>query len=166
LKFFEKVQDESIAKALILLLFILFIVSLIRIGLSFTIGGLFGGFMGGGMFILGGGLAYFIFGILGSFIYAGIIHVIVKIFGGEGNYVDTYNIFAYSSLPALVLSLIPFVGFLGGIFSMIIMIFGISFLHNVSKGKAVLIVLMPLILLFAFIFLMALVIISSFAGGF
>jgi hypothetical protein len=49
-------------------------------------------------------------------------------------------------IPYLILSVVPMVGFLSIIYSFILMIIGMSNVYNVSKGKAALACLLPVVL--------------------
>jgi hypothetical protein len=42
--------------------------------------------------------------------------------------------------------IVPYIGFLGSIYSVVLMVFGVSTYHKVSKGKAVFPVLLPAII--------------------
>lgn len=81
-----------------------------------------------------------------SFVYAGIVHLLVMAFGGNG-YSETYRAYAYAMIPATILMLIPVVGFLGFIYAIILMVIGLSRLHNITIGKATIAVLAPILLI-------------------
>ena len=85
-------------------------------------------------------------GLIMTFIYSGLIHALIIAFKGEGTYSSSYNVYAYSMIPYLIFSVIPMVGFLAIIYSIILMIIGISKVHNISKGKAALACLLPAVL--------------------
>lgn len=92
-----------------------------------------------------------LFGIIMGFVIAAIIHVFIKIFGGQADFATTYRILAYSSIPSLMLSIIPLIGWLSFIYSLILDVMGISMLHSISKGKAVAAMLLPIVILFILI---------------
>src|SRR3989344_1634183 len=89
----------------------------------------------------------FLIGIIGLGIYSGITHLVIILTKHEGNFKDTHNVVAYSLVPAIIISIIPYVGWISIIYSIILMTYGLSYYHNISKGKALLAVLSPLILL-------------------
>ena len=98
-------------------------------------------------------------GIIMTFAYSGLIHVIMIAFKSEGSYKDSYNAYTYSMIPFLILSVVPMVGFFSIIYSFILMIIGTSNVHNVSKGKAALACLLPAVVIglvigFYFVFLL------------
>lgn len=83
-------------------------------------------------------------GTVGTFICAAILHLFVIIFKGSGDYVDTYKISTYSAVPAIIISVIPFIGgILGGIYAIVLAVLGIRETHDLSTGKAVAVVLIP-----------------------
>lgn len=153
LNFFNYVHDDTIINSFILFAILSLISSSLIIGLSYA---MYRGFFSYiSLFI---GIFYFLILIIGSFISAGIIHVVLIILKGEGSFTDTFNIVAYSSIPISILGIVPIVGSLSYIFSIVLMVFGISILHKISKEKAVIAALSPLLL----IFLLVIVIISYF----
>jgi hypothetical protein len=162
--FFSKVRGKGIGKSLVMLLIVGALAGVLKIGLSSVMSGFFGGRLTlGGVFGLGliFPAAMYIFWILGSFIYAGIVHGVVKVSGGKGSVSDSYNVCAYSFVPYLALSIVPFVGWLAFIYSITLMIFGLSEYHEISKGKAAAAALTPVLIL-GVLFVMFLFYIFSF----
>lgn len=162
-EFFSTVREANIGHSIALYLIIAVIMAVVKYGTYyyfarfalFSIFGYLGGFLG--LF----GLSVISF--ISLFIYSGIAHGIVKLFGGRGNYVDTFNIIAYSSVPALILSAIPLVGYLAFIYTIVLGTIGISIQHDISKGKAVASLLLPgAILLVILIIILISVLISVF----
>ena len=155
--FFEKIKGEKgITNALLAFLIIVLSADVVGYGMAYSIGLMmpYGNFFYGfpSSYLFGFyGLSYFlaIFGfllsLLISIIYSGIIHAIVIAFKGEGTFSDTYKVYAYSVIPFQILSLIPIIGLFSIIYSFILMVIGVSKLHNISKGKSALACLMPLI---------------------
>ncbi|MDO8480852.1 MAG: Yip1 family protein [Nanoarchaeota archaeon] len=82
----------------------------------------------------------FVFSLLSSFIGAALLHLFVKLFRGSGTYTATYQALAYSSAGALfglLLMLVPVIGSLAaGIWQLVILLFGLSALHGISKKRA------------------------------
>lgn len=90
------------------------------------------------------------------FIYAGLIFLMVKLSKGQGSYADTFKIIAYSLVPSNIISIIPFIGLLSIFYSIVLMMFGVKELHQLSSVKAVTSVLLP-----SFVILMLLVLLFS-----
>lgn len=184
-QFFESVSEEQgflhSIKFLVLtvllssvLLSISFVIALLVIPSFAFIGALFGVLLPGAfasLLILQALFIFVFFAIFGSlvlplflFIAAGILHLFVKLFRGQGNYVETYKVIAYSSapmLPGIIISFIPIVGSLAvSIWQIILLVIGISSLHQISKGKAFLVWLTPFLLM-VFVGILAAFLMSS-----
>lgn len=100
------------------------------------------------------GLSNIILIPLGYFIATGIYHVIAKLFGGQGTYLEYFYSYLLFSVPltiiSLLLSLIPLlgsiVGFAIGIYQIVLQIFMTMAVHRMSGGRATLAVLiLPII---------------------
>lgn len=85
--------------------------------------------------------------VLGIFIWSGIVHLCLTIFGGaKGSYDTTLRVVAYGSAPA-VWAVIPAVGgFIGSIWSIVIEIIGLAEAHGTTGGRAAAAVLVPIAL--------------------
>lgn len=81
-------------------------------------------------------LIFFIIIPIMLFIGAGILHLFVKIYGGKGDYKDTFRVSVYSSTPSTLLAAVPFLNFAATIWSFVLSIIGISFNHHISKLRA------------------------------
>ncbi|MBI2129600.1 YIP1 family protein [Candidatus Woesearchaeota archaeon] len=152
----QGIKDSLIMYAIVSL-FMTVVSSIFYFGLMSMIAG---SLMSGGYFRLSGffmpafGVAGFIIGIIMTFLYSALVHVIVIAFKGKAGYSGTYNAYTYSMIPYLILSTVPLVGFLAIIYSFILMIIGVSEVQNISKGKAALACLLPLIVVLGiFLFL-------------
>jgi len=89
----------------------------------------------------------FILSLFSVFIITGIIHVFAMVFGGKGDYSATFKAMAYGATPSLLFGWLPFVGPIFSIYSLYLQLKGISALHQVSMGRAFLIIfLIPLII--------------------
>jgi hypothetical protein len=159
--FFESVRETSIGPSLILFV----IIGIIMAGVSFVFTLFISrAFLSGGLLLLFSGiffLVFFVMGVIGTFVYSGITHLVVKGLHGEQGYSKTYNAVTYSLIPYLVLAVVPYIGFLGIVYSIILMIFGLSEYHNISKGKAAIAALVPFIIFIALFFLFVIMIITS-----
>jgi len=155
---FNKVKEEEIGAALKYFVVWLLIYAVLSAVISATIGNMLGNFsplkslsiLGvgtGGMAALWLFIILFVLGLIGVFISAGIIHIGVLIVGGKQGYYQTLKAIAYGNTPTYVLGWIPIVIYIAGIWALVLEILGIRELQEVSTGKAVLAVLIPLILI-------------------
>jgi hypothetical protein len=112
-------------------------------------------------------LAYLIFLtlLIGIFIIGLVTHAFVLLLGGEKGVEQTVKTTMYASTPALLLGWIPYIGVLGFIWSLVLLILGIKENHGMDVGKASLVVLIPIILYILLIGLGSAVIIA-FMGAF
>jgi len=155
---FNKVKEEEIGAALKYFVVWLLIYAVLSAVIFATIGNMLGNFSPlNSLSILGvgtGGMAalwlfiiLFVLGFIGVFISAGIIHMGVLIVGGKQGYYQTLKAIVYGNTPTYVLGWIPIVIYIAGIWALVLEILGIRELQEVSTGKAVLAVLIPLILI-------------------
>lgn len=106
-------------------------------------------------------LAY-VAALIGVFVWTGILHIWIMIWGGKGSYAETFRLNVYSSLPRLVFGWIPVVGGLVWIYDLILAIIGVQKLHKVSRAKAIWMFVLPLTLECIFV-IMAIVAVFAFA---
>ncbi len=85
-----------------------------------------------------------IFAVIGLFIGAGILHLLVRLIVGSRNsgFEATFRVVAYSAVTSLV-SWIPFIGGLLSLYGIYLGIVGIREVHSTTTGKAALVVLIP-----------------------
>ena len=83
---------------------------------------------------------------IGIFILGLKTHVFVLLMGGEKGVVQTVKTTMYASTPALLLGWIPFVGVIGCIWSLALLVIGIKENHEMEMGNAVLVVFIPIML--------------------
>ncbi len=166
---FNNFYEETIVRALGLYAIIAVIVSLLGAGVLFILRGFSGG-VDYSFFVFDFILIVILLGISigGTFVYAGISHLVVRGLGGSGSFVDSYNVCTYSLIPCLIISLIvPYIGWLSIIYSIILMSFGLSEYHGISRGRAVIAALLPVIIVFVlFVLLFLYVVFVFFRGGF
>ncbi|MHC1756246.1 MAG: YIP1 family protein [Methanosarcina sp.] len=98
-------------------------------------------------------------GIVSLFVEAAILYVIYKVLGGKGSYEGTVRFVSYAT-AVLVVSWIPLVGWIAGLYGIYLYIVGGMYVHDVSMGKSAIAILLPTILVFI---LMALVMAGLFA---
>jgi hypothetical protein len=122
--------------------------ALICIEISTILGGLLGlvrvgTYRGLGSFIASI-IAAPIGGAIGLFILAAILHLLVRLVVGAGNsgFEATFRVAAYAAVVNLV-SWIPLVGWLLGLYGIYLAVIGIREMHGTTTGKAALVVLIP-----------------------
>ncbi len=85
-------------------------------------------------------------GIIGVFIGGLWLHIWVYLVGGRNGIEETIKAVIYGMTPSLLLGWIPVVGFIAGIWALIVEIIGVRQLHELSTGKAVLAVIIAIII--------------------
>ena len=97
----------------------------------------FGGLLIITIFIYGLGLGF-------SFVNAGVLHIWIKIFGGKSKYSKTYQLYVYTSTPTLLLSWIPFIGFLSSFYDLTLLIIGTPKIHKeINLNKSIFMYVIP-----------------------
>lgn len=120
-------------------------------------GGMYGGAKESGFFaILMTLIITPIAGIISLFIEAAILYVIYKLLGGRGSYEGTVRFISYAT-AVLLLSWIPVINWIIGIYGIYLYIVGGMYVHNVSMARSAIAVLLPTLLV---ILLMAIVMAS------
>ncbi len=85
-----------------------------------------------------------IFAFIGAWILQ---FVLQQLFQGKGTYEGTFRVVAYSGVVHL-LGWIPFIGFLASLYGLWLQIVGLEKVHEVSKGKAFVAVIITAIIFF------------------
>ena len=87
-------------------------------------------------------------GVIGVFVVAVIAHLLVRLVVGATNagFGATFRVVAYTSVTSLV-SWIPFVGGLLALYGIYLAVVGIREMHNTTTGKALVVVLLPVIVI-------------------
>jgi len=80
----------------------------------------------------------------GLFIGAAIVHIFVYLLGGGKGYTQTVKSIGYGMTPLLLLGWIPFIGIIFSIWALVVGIIGIRELQDISTGKAVLALILPI----------------------
>lgn len=101
-----------------------------------------------------------IVGIISLFIGAAILYIIYKLLGGTGTYEGTVRFMSYAT-AVQVLSWIPIIGLIFGLYRIYLYIVGGMFVHNVSMGKSAIAVLLPTVMVFLLIMIVAFLIFSA-----
>jgi hypothetical protein len=158
-KTFDATKGENLNEAIKYYAVIAAIYSAIFAILLAFVGTLFGSMMGGrnlGMLMgagAGAGAAiiffvlFMILAIIGAFISGAILHIFVYIVGGRKGISQTIKAVMYGSTPGLLLGWIPIIGFIAGIWSLVLEILGIRQLQELTTGRAILAVLIPIIII-------------------
>ena len=81
------------------------------------------------------------------FIGAAWLHLFVYVVGGRRDYLQTLKTVTFGSTPAMLFGWIPFVGLLSGIWSLVLAIFGLRELQDLTTIKAVLAVILALMVI-------------------
>jgi hypothetical protein len=90
--------------------------------------------------------------VIGLFIGAGILHLLVMLIVGSGNsgFEATLRVGAYASVVNLV-SWVPFIGWIASLYGIYLGIVGIREVHATTTGKAALVVLIPAAVVLLFV---------------
>ena len=88
----------------------------------------------------------FLFYLLGVFVEGLLMHAFVVLMGGKNDATQTIKTTMYASTPFLLLGWIPFVSIIVYIWSIVLLVIGIKENHDMDPGKAVLVVLIPIVL--------------------
>ncbi len=157
-KTFDSLKDETLEEALKYYAIVAVVYSALFALMFAFAGSLFGSMMGfrdSGM-IMGAGagigaaviffVMFMILAIAGAFIGGAILHIFVYIAGGRKGIVQTIKAVMYGATPSLLLGWIPFINMIAGIWSLIVEIIGIRQLHELTTGRAVLAVFIPIII--------------------
>jgi hypothetical protein len=92
-----------------------------------------------------------------------IINFIYKKLGGTGSYEGTFRLISYAYAPG-IFAWFPTLGLITGIYELYILTVGGMIVHNVSKKKSAIAVLLPTILVFLlFLMVFVVIVLSSFA---
>lgn len=176
-KTFDATKGEKLEEAIKYYAVIAAVYSALFAVLLAFVGTLFGSMMGGrslGMLMgagagAGGAIIFFvlfmIFIIIGAFIGGAVLHIFVYLVGGRKGIVQTIKAVMYGSTPGLLLGWIPIIGFIAGIWSLVLEILGIRQLHELTTGKAVLAVLIPVIIAVILAMIVAALVASFVFGG-
>jgi len=148
---FQSLRNETLGEALKYYA-ILLLIPTVLITLLFSVSGIASqdipglALMSGmGLFI---GIIIFIMGIISVLINGLIYHILgVYIAGGREGAEQTIKALAYASTPILLLGWIPIINLIAGIWTLILFILGIRELQNLSTGRAVLVIILPIVII-------------------
>ncbi len=90
----------------------------------------------------------YVFSIPIGILFVNVIYwVVAKLFGGKGSLSAQYYVVSLYAAPLAMIDLIPLVGLVALIYQFYLTVLAISSVHKLSAGKAIAVVLMPIVLL-------------------
>ncbi|AKB34634.1 hypothetical protein MSSAC_0044 [Methanosarcina siciliae C2J] len=98
--------------------------------------------------------------IISVFIGAAILYVIYKVLGGSGTYEGTVRFISYAT-AVMVVSWIPFIGWIFGLYGIYLYIVGGMVVHDVSMVKSAIAVLLPIVVIILLAVIAAMFVVSS-----
>ncbi|PWB51712.1 MAG: hypothetical protein C3F06_09880 [Candidatus Methanoperedenaceae archaeon] len=159
-KTFDALKDEPLDGALKYYICIAAIYSALFALLLGFAGSLFGSMMGFGnlgmMMGAGAGIGaaitffvvFMVMAVAGAFIGGAILHIFVYIAGGRKGLTQTIKAGMYGSTAPLLFGWLPIINIIAGIWSLVTEIIGIRQLHEITTGRAVLAMVLPLVITF------------------
>lgn len=104
--------------------------------------------------------------VAGAFLSAGIYHLALMVVGGAKKpYEATFRIVSYAGGACSILQLVPVCGgFIMWIWSLVLMVIGFSEVHGISRGRALIAVLLPVIVCCVLTFAVIIAMGASFAA--
>jgi len=85
----------------------------------------------------------FFIALIVPFIHGAIVHIFVYLVGGRKGITQTIKAFMYGVTPVLLLGWIPIIGFITVIWTLVLEIIGIRQLHELTIGRAILAMFLP-----------------------
>jgi len=139
------IRNDTLKDTLIYLLILVAIFTVLA-GVIMLVGvsayaGLLTGIAAGGLSIIALIPLLFFVGLLGTIIFAVYMHIWVYLVGGREGITETWKAVIYAATPSLLLGWIPVIGFVMGVWSLVLTIIGIRELQQMSTGKAALAVI-------------------------
>ncbi|RLF39789.1 MAG: hypothetical protein DRN21_03125 [Thermoplasmata archaeon] len=105
-----------------------------------------------------------VFSFIGLFISGAWLHLWVRLMGGKRRYAQTVKAVAYAQTPSLLFGWIPFVGFIFGIWSLVLEVFGIREMHEIPTEKAAIAVIAAIVSIIIIAVIIALAVIFLVIG--
>lgn len=96
--------------------------------------------------IITSAISSLIFGVIGLYIGTAIVHIFLYLLGAKNNYEASFRVVSSVSSLALI-SWIPFVNLVAGIYAWYLEIIGFSEAHDMTKGRAFLATLIPVLII-------------------
>ncbi len=82
------------------------------------------------------------------FIWSGVLHIFIYIMGEKKELKATIKAVMYASTPLALLGWLPLIGVIGWIWSCVLQIVGIKQYHDITTGKAIATLVIPIIISF------------------
>jgi len=86
--------------------------------------------------------------IVGLVIGAGILHLLAVLFGGQGDWAGLFKALGHGSGLVSWAGIVPVVGGLIGLWSIPIAVISVEELYGLTRGKAIAVVLIPVVVMF------------------
>ncbi|MEI6841758.1 MAG: YIP1 family protein [Methanomicrobiales archaeon] len=120
-------------------------------------------FFGGGVSAVPQSVFLFLFvgGIVGVFVCSAWLHLFVRLLGGRKGYLQTLKSLMYGMTPTLLLGWVPYISFIGPVWSFVLEVLGIRELQEMSVGKAVAAVLVAMVVAVIIIIVISAVLLLS-----
>jgi hypothetical protein len=93
--------------------------------------------------------------VIGAFIGGAIVHIFVYIMGGRKGIAKTIIALMYGDTPYLLFGWIPLIGLIAAIWSLVLNVLGIRQFQELTTGKAILAILIPIIIISIIVFVAA-----------
>jgi hypothetical protein len=93
-------------------------------------------------------IMFMIIAIAGAFIGGAILHIFVYIVGGRKGMVQTIKAGMYGSTASLLFGWVPIINIIAAIWSLVTQVIGIRQLQDITTGRAVLALVLPMIIAF------------------
>lgn len=135
--FFSNISEEKgIFRAMFFYLTLLFVFSTLTNSIYFLLENYY---LGTFDYIQLSGLIFIsmVFSFFGMILFCLMMNLFVSLFGGGRDFLGTLRIMYYAAAPALILSFIPGVNFLGTIWGMLLGFYGIAKTRNISFWRVV-----------------------------
>jgi hypothetical protein len=90
--------------------------------------------------------------VIGAFIGGAIVHIFVYIVGGRKGIAKTIIALMYADTPYLLFGWIPLIGLIAAIWALVLNVLGIRKFQELTTGRAILAIFMPLIIISIIVF--------------
>jgi hypothetical protein len=174
-KTFDALKEEPLLEAVKYYIGIAAVFSALFALILGFVGSFFGSMMGFGnlgmMMGAGAGISaaiiffvmFMLIAIAGAFIGGAILHIFVYIAGGRKGITQTIKAEMYGSTASLLFGWLPIINMIAAIWSLVTEIIGIRQLHEITTGRAVLALVLPIIIAFILAMVVAFFLIASFS---
>lgn len=88
----------------------------------------------------------YVVGWVGAIVGGAILHIFAYLFGARKGLNQTIKAGIFAMTPTFLLGWIPVIGFLFSLWSIVLLVIGLKTLHNITTGKAVLILVTIIII--------------------